>query len=305
MATLSYPIDDREAYQSRIRFTVISTQNALARASAALNNIPEDNTAAGPNNTAAANQALLDKKNEATLTDALSIAPKYEVDTSKDIVRMFAPIALQFDENVNYNTINLGALGADISAAIGAGESISASLYKGLTDGASSFVDFMKSGVDMASPAARVAAARFTPGQTLGGAVRLNAQASVNPNTRVLFDRVQLRTFAFNFKMIPTSRRESEEIEKIIKHFRTEMYPRLIAGNTGYEFPNAFRINISHKGTEAKFQKVPDCFLQRVNTTYNATTGAFHKDGYPSEVDVSLLFQEMAALDKDQVIEGM
>ena len=36
---------------------------------------------------------------------------------------------------------------------------------------------------------------------------------------------------------------------------------------------------------------------------YNSTSGVFHEDGYPSEVDMTLMFTEMKALSKADIIE--
>ena len=42
--------------------------------------------------------------------------------------------------------------------------------------------------------------------------------------------------------------------------------------------------------------KIMDTYLVNCTTTYNSTTNAFHEDGQPVEVDMSLTFQETRPL---------
>ena len=73
----------------------------------------------------------------------------------------------------------------------------------------------LTSGIDLGEQFGQVAAARFTPTQTGKNVAQLVGQATTNPNTRTLFQNVNTRQFNFTFKMIPTSRQESEAIEAI------------------------------------------------------------------------------------------
>jgi hypothetical protein len=324
MAELNYPIDNREAYQSRIRF-VVKTAKPLSDTFQELmksTNRIESNTSLDPGLREAAVAKAKERANE-----RIQIGPQYQTDLDLGVVKLFVPIAVTFNDTVDYNqNVDLGVLGGDIAGGIAAGQGLTSSILQGLTKAGTSLMDVARTGIDLTDEYARVAAARFTPG-VVGSAVKLTAQATTNPNTRVLFNRVNLRQFQFQFKMIPTSREESLAIEGIIKHFRSEMYPELIASNTGYKFPNAFGITIHHKnaaigdtvtetdedGNEitkfssqgnAKIQRVPDCFLIGVDTSYNGTAGVFHKDGYPSEVDMTLRFVETKAISKKDVEEG-
>ena len=56
---------------------------------------------------------------------------------------------------------------------------------------------------------------------------------TVNPNTRSLFKNVAIREFAFQFKFIAKSKKEADEVRKIIKFFRTELYPEALTVGTG------------------------------------------------------------------------
>lgn len=302
MAPLTYPISNRDAYQSRIRFTVKTPINIVEAANDLLQApiIPPKEIANSPGPRA----AFEAQERERRVNALVQAGPTYEVPTNKEEVSLFVPVALQFNDGVNYNNINLGVIGGDAVGAIAAGKNLGRAGLEALGKSGSSLVQMLTSGIDLGEQFGQVAAARFTPTQTGKNVAQLVGQATTNPNTRTLFQNVNMRQFNFTFKMIPTSRQESEAIEAIVKLFRTEMYPELIALNSGYRFPNAFGIHISHKGSDAKFQKVPDCFLMAVDTVYNSTSGVFHADGYPSEVDMTLRFTEMRQMNKADVEAG-
>ena len=307
MAELSYPIDNREAYQSRIRFVV----KKAVPLTETFQNIMSAPAPPAPNPTQSGAEIAaaerFDQAQQRQVEKALQVGPEYETNPNGGVVKLFSPVSRTFNDQLDYNGIDLGVLGGDIPAGLASGHGLTKSVLNSLGDAGTSFMDVLRSGIDMGKDPGRVAAARITPG-VIGSAVKLSVQATTNPNTRLLFNRPNIRTFAFAFKMIPNSREDSEAIEAIIKHFRKQAYPKLIAGNTGYEFPDAFGITIHHKdssdGGNVKIQKIPDCFLIGIDTVYNSTAGVFHKDGYPSEADLTLRFMEMKALSKQDVEAG-
>ena len=307
MAELTYPIDNREAYQSRIRF-VVKTAKPLTETIDSILSAPPPPAApltSDPSVEVDQQRAEFDQAQQREIEKAIQIGPVYENAPDEGIVKLFTPVAIQFNDQLDYNNVDLGVLGANIAGGLAGGQSIARSALGALGNAGTSFMDvFRRRDIDFGEEAGRVAAARFTTG-LVGGATRLTVQATTNPNTRLLFNKPILRNFRFAFKMIPNSREESEAIEAIVKHFRKQAYPKLIASNAGYQFPNAFGITIHHKDTSAaKMQKVPDCFLANVDITYNSTSGVFHEDGYPSEVDLNLQFLEMRALSQQDVEKG-
>ena len=46
------------------------------------------------------------------------------------------------------------------------------------------------------------------------------------------------------------------------------------------------------------------CYLRSAQASYNATSMTFHPDGHPTEVDLTLIFQEYRALSKQDVQRG-
>lgn len=315
MAALNYPIDNREAYQSRINFTVLeakplkdTVEDIMAGQvpAAEFSNL----TSLSPEDAAIEATAIEDNYKKRQIDKAVQVGPVYRAlnnDEKHPTVALFTPVSMTFNDAVTYNNnFQLGLLGTNVAGGIAKGQSIASSVAQGVTDTATSFTDVLKNGIMAASDEGKIAAVRLAKAapEALRGALQLSVQATTNPNLRSIFESVQIRQFTFQFKMIPTSRQESLEIEKIVKHFRKEMLPEVIAQNAGYRFPNGFRIRISHKGTDVKMQKMPDCFLQRVDTVYNASSGVFHKEGFPSEVDITLGFSEMKPISKVDVESG-
>ena len=134
----------------------------------------------------------------------------------------------------------------------------------------------------------------------------------VNPNLRAVFRGVNIREFAFQFKLIATSPEEARAVEQIVKFFRRELYPRAFPisfgkgeADLGYYFPNAFKIRFNFKGVENRhIPKIKHCYLRNFSHTINPTGGAFRKDGQPNEIDISMSFVEHETLKQRDIDEG-
>jgi hypothetical protein len=163
-------------------------------------------------------------------------------------------------------------------------------------------------GVDLATAiAAKMAKIPLAPTELIQGGLR----TADNPNTRVLFKSVRLRTFQFAFKMIPTSHEEALMIAAIVKEFRTQLYPETSGGSVGYKYPDMYNIELFHGPTGQEVAvppKVKPSFLASVSTNLNAGSGAilaeYGSSQYWSEVDITLEFFEGKTLDKKDIRGG-
>jgi len=229
---------------------------------------------------------------------------------------LYMPGNLVFTDGVQYDDFSLGVIGATTEGMINAGGSISSAIMGGAkaqTDMIGSIKDFFNN--NTSNDAARYAAikiaktATFIPGlDKISGGIHSALQTATNPNKRLLFREVNLREFSFSFKLIPNSAAEAAEIKKIIKFFRTELYPEdnltLSSGVVaGYKFPNKFRITFKHRDTEVAY-KILDSHLVTVSTSFNNTGAGFFEDGNFTETDVSLVFREATTLNKQKIGEG-
>ena len=338
LEVLSFPESEDAIYDGRIRFVVheatpveISAVNALKKTQskeeertvsvtagdifAAQDPRSEGDAArrklrdAGPEEVAKT-QALIDATNS-TQDGAGNIfeGVKYNISETAPIVSMYFPISLTFNDGVQYENVNVGAVGAPALAGLQANDTLLASAASAIGEAFGSAFDFISGSAG--EEAARLGAlrvAKLPVGEGIRSAVSIGVQRVINPNTRALFRGVNIREFSFNFKMIATSQSEANKIQKIVKHFRTELYPDVVnMGNipVGYKFPNAFSIQFTHRGQTVKIPKIEKCFLRNVQTVYNSTSATFHDDGHPNEVDMTLNFIEMKTINKTDVRNGM
>jgi len=141
---------------------------------------------------------------------------------------------------------------------------------------------------------------------TLGGNVSasgLVARATgqiFNPNTELLFNGVNLRSFSFSFNFVARSTREGQEIKQIIRTLKKSMIPtnNSTNGATSGVFigsPKVFQL-------EYKKGNAPHPFLNRfqpmalTNVAMNYTgsnTYATYWDGTPVHMTMQLDFQEL------------
>lgn len=233
----------------------------------------------------------------------------YKLSRAAPIIDMYIPLSLTYNDGAQYENANLNVIGSGTLAGMQNADGIFASAYNALAEGVGSVFGYLMD-PSLTGEAARLGAlraSRAVPNAGFQAAVSIGVQRTMNPNTRALFKGVNLREFSFNFKMIANSQREAIAIERIVNHFRTELYPDVInALNVpiAYEMPNAFSIQFTHRNSEAKMPKLEYCFLRNVQTVYNATGAAFHPDGRPNEVDMTLNFIEMRTLNKKDIMAG-
>jgi hypothetical protein len=227
--------------------------------------------------------------------------PRQLVDTE---VLLYLPQGLQFRDNVTYENVDVGMTGAAVSKG--------ASIAGSMADGIGSFVEGLSGGAkdDIAKLATvRLAQSMGKFSEEVTAGLKLQTGVTTNPNSRSLFKQVNMREFQFNFKMVARSKKESDQIKKIVKLFRSELYPEdievTVGGqeiSLGYKFPNKFNIEFEYD-SKTIAHKVKPCFLRSVDTTYNASQMAFHDDGEFLEVDMNLNFTETVTLSKKDILE--
>ena len=143
----------------------------------------------------------------------------------------------------------------------------------------------------------------------LGAAVSSATRVASAPNSRTIFEKSNIRTFAFNFKMIANSEEEARMIKNIVQMFREELYPEKVPiGNSGvplaYKYPNVFEIEVKNRQGSNPGFKIQRCYLEKVDTTFNETADGMFNDGSFIEVSIALGFKEIVALDKTKVRQG-
>jgi hypothetical protein len=280
-AEMRYPIDRQEDYGATVEFMVHRTESNL---------LGEDPKTVSGKNVNGEHPDIKPKD------------PRTPDENTK--VTLYLPAGLAFNDGVTYDNINIGAMGAAAEGFIKDGGTVKA--------GADAAADLLKTlsggGAQEGGKLAQAKLASFA-GEGIGGAVSGVLRVKANPHTRVLFGSVPIRTFEFGFTFLPSSLKEAETVIKIIKSFRTELYPMGIAqvGETynGYAYPDMYDIQFLYKGKEiTDAPKLLPCYLQGVNTNYNPSQMAFFKDGKFTEITLALSFTETRTLFKQDIIEG-
>jgi hypothetical protein len=138
---------------------------------------------------------------------------------------------------------------------------------------------------------------------------------AVNPQMEMIYTAPQLRTFNFDFRLVPRNAIESQAIANIIKHLKMFSSPTLSTGNQSGRFfipPHQFEIefydrnnNMYGSSSLPYLYKTKKCVLKSINIEY-AGGGAFatFRDGAPVETRMALEFQETTILDSADMEAG-
>ena len=134
----------------------------------------------------------------------------------------------------------------------------------------------------------------------------------LNPNAEMLFQGPVIRDFNFSFNMIARSKREGEEIRKIIKFLKVGMAPQY-SNNVFLKTPNIFTLEYRNAGgvlkTVNKFNP-GGLALTTINIDY-APSGYWsaYRDSQPVALKMDLNFSELRPIyqgdqEKDEVFSG-
>jgi len=123
-----------------------------------------------------------------------------------------------------------------------------------------------------------------------------------NPREYMMFQAPEMRSFSFAFSMIPQSESEANDAIRIVRFFRRASYPELSANGFAYLFPDQFKITF---GNNDSMIKIPEVACTGVEVTYNSNTQSYFTRGnIPVQIDLSVSFQELKAITRDDIDEG-
>lgn len=197
-------------------------------------------------------------------------------DTGKS-VNLYLPMGISVADNISYNSIDLGFDKA----------------RQAFQSDQLAQEDILARVIKEAAGNSNEAVAGFVAGRSI------EARLAVNPFTSVAFEGTGIRSFDFEFNMIPESAEESKTINEIENFFRKYMYPEAAGGegNLSLKYPPLFEIKFYVNGEESKYlPKIYNSYLTSLTTTFNSSTNAYHANGAPVETKITLSFQESKAL---------
>ena len=131
----------------------------------------------------------------------------------------------------------------------------------------------------------------------------------IAPNTNTNFTNNTMRSFSFVYKLSPRSASESATIKEIDTSFRELVYASSATeqGKIILNFPPTWSIRFIDltEGNASENQSLPKiaaCYLTSYNSNFNASSNLYHKDGSPTEVDITLTFQETKVQTREDII---
>ena len=162
----------------------------------------------------------------------------------------------------------------------------------------------------LASRAIGIIGGNITPSQLLA---RTTGEI-LNPNLELLFNGPTLRTFRFQFKMVPRSDLEGKQIKKIIRAFKEYMAPKVSSGegstteNTTFlRTPSVFELTYKQGSEDHLYlHRFKQCFLESISVNYTgAGVYSTYDDGTPVAMIMDLYFKEIEPVyDVDQNEKG-
>ena len=127
------------------------------------------------------------------------------------------------------------------------------------------------------------------------------------------FKGVGKRKFSYEFKMMPRSQSEADQIKEIIYAFKFNMMPEFEGDTKGRKMrvPNTFDIQYMYQNDENSYlNKVSTCYLESMDVTYGGsrfkTFDASSTDAGapPVETSLTLNFLEIELITREKVREG-
>jgi len=134
---------------------------------------------------------------------------------------------------------------------------------------------------------------------------------ATNPYMEVLFDNVDLRTFDYTFTFSPRNADETNDVQTIIKMFRFHALPEVSGNNQAFmKLPSTFDIHYMYQldkdiATENSFYtKIATCVCTGVKVNYTPEAVKSFASGAPTQITMTLSFQETEMLTKAHVEAG-
>ena len=227
-----------------------------------------------------------------------------------DSVALYLPPNVQDSTSAGYNDASTGIAGL---VAAGGGKFLDAMRRNDYQAAASQLIGGVKAISEEAlirSSAGIIDLVTGGEGDTLGLANKIFGQA-MNPYMEVIFDSMAMRNFTYNFTFAPKNAQERDDVQDIIKLFRFHMAPELKGSQHRFlTLPSTFDIHYMYQhskdyASENNFySKIATCVLKDCSVDYTPNGVKSFQDGSPTQITMSLSFQETELLTKQSINAG-
>lgn len=113
--------------------------------------------------------------------------------------------------------------------------------------------------------------------------------STINTHQVLKFTQPSLKRHAFQWKLIPSSAEEANDIYKIINTIKANIYPR--ENGVVFDYPNLVEVFMFNANRMYMFKPA---YVEAFSVTYNPDGQAFHRDGYPVAVLIDMTIHENA-----------
>lgn len=142
----------------------------------------------------------------------------------------------------------------------------------------------------------------------IGSIIDLSTGKILNPYKEQLFNSMNFRQFAFNYKFNPKDRNEYNNVKAIIETFKYHMHPERVNDGIFLQYPSEFEIEYQYKGSEnTHISKISTCALTDLKVTYgnqDSFTTVQGTNGAPAEINLQLGFTELEILSNERIADG-
>jgi len=261
-------------------------------------------TASGQESQSYVNQGAAEQRGGGN-TLFIERAPTVRLDTA---IALYMPPTATYVDNASYTDQEIG-----FGAKLGVNTYNDIMSGKSATSAMKNFLDTSGSAVSEGLIKTLMGTIGALPGfQGAREAAEMAAGAIIADRMELAFKGIAKRKFQFNFKMIPKSLQEANEIRNIIFAFRSNMLPEFVGGNRAGRkmvVPNTFDIQYMYNGAENQYlQKVSTCVCENVTVSYGGDryrTFEPNAEGAPPvETQITLNFAELELITRERVFEG-
>jgi hypothetical protein len=248
------------------------------------------------------------------LKSGLSVAPL--LTNTKSVISLYMPDTLHQSYDAHYEEMSLTAdLGAAITT-LRAIDQVAGNIGEGGLSGV-----FESMGNELSSDPALIQAAVSAmdvagvsiPGVNTQNIATLLQRAqgfALNPQLQMIYRGTGLRTFQLTFTFTPKSKKEANDVNRIISQFRYYSSPSLQTGavSTSSMFlipPSVFTIEFYVGGKESPYlSKYGKCVLTGMDVNYAPNGFSVYNDGSMVQTQLNLSFKETDILTRDKFNSG-
>lgn len=227
---------------------------------------------------------------------------------AEDFIILPTPVDLSFSTSIKYNDISLGLIegiydsfkdelsssGGDITEAL---KNTAKGVWNGTINSSSAKEGGLSTQLAMASAlmsTLKIDNGLLSPLRDVARRELRNQGVAINPNTELYFQDVGLRGFTFSFRLAPKSFLDSESAMSIVKTFEKHAHP-ITKSKYLWEYPSEAIITF-YDGNQPndKLPAINKCVITNFSHKYNAGTNVFFETGFPTVIDISISFKEIA-----------